>query len=97
KIHLVRLRRIEHISQRAGLVLLRELVCEHGRPEELCERAEMPYVSGAPLDGSLSQNVLSCLGIVEYVGYGSAGHAECWKFLFFELAVDLSGEVPHSG
>src|SRR5713101_6963708 len=48
--------------------------------EQLREGAEVPYVAGAPLDRSLSEYVLSCLGVVEYVGDGSARHAEGWKF-----------------
>jgi len=63
KIHVVGLCGVEYISQRAGLVLFREFVCEHGRPES-CVTGGDALRSGAPLDGSLSQNVLPCLGIV---------------------------------
>src|SRR5207245_9544559 len=44
KIHLVRLCRIEHVTQGTGLVLTRQLVSEHRRPEKLRKWANVSDV-----------------------------------------------------
>src|SRR5260370_2982670 len=93
KVHLVSLRRVKHVPQRAGLVLACQFVREHGGPEKLRKRSNLPDIPRASLYTPLPKNILPGLVIIDYVRNGPARHLDSRKLFLYQLIIHLASEL----
>jgi len=59
----------------------------------LSEGTNVAYISGASFDGSLAEDVLAGLIVVEDVRDRPAGHSEGWKLALENLLVHLPAQI----